>query len=471
MQRYIRLYILVILLFLASLSQVSAVETTEDFEGSSLSSDQCVSGGSAIEAFKFMNSNSEGACLSGAEGASGSKGVYSNYSAGTSDYLTMYLTTGAAFKFVSVYIDDVIGYGSPTYWVAGYSGGSQTEGPDTINVRTAGVHTFNWGNVDSVRFNAILKPDTDPGDGPYTDTLDVAGVFDNITYDSPVAGNTNPSLSTNNGLQLNEGATATIPIDSLEYTDAEQDDATLTYTITDLADHGATKNNGSTLGLNGTFTQSDVTNNLITYVHDGSNTTSDSFIFSVADGVGGEVTNQTFNITIVAIDDDTPTISTNNGLKLNEGATKSIPLDSLEANDTDTDNATLTYTLTSALSNGQAENTDNPGVSISSFTQQNLIDGKIQYVHDGTNTTSDSFTFKVADGVPNELTGQTFSITVVAVDDDTPTISTNNGLKLNEGATKSIPLDSLEANDTDTDNLTLTYTLTSGPANGQTENT
>ena len=132
----------------------------------------------------------------------------------------------------------------------------------------------------------------------------------------------------------------------------------------------------------------------------------------MADAVPNELTGQTFSITVNPVDDATPTITTNNGLTLDEGATATIPLASLEADDADTDNLTLTYTITASPSNGQVENTDNPGISISSFTQQNLIDGKIRYVHDGSNTTSDSFTFKVADAVPNELTGQTFSITV-----------------------------------------------------------
>jgi hypothetical protein len=279
-----------------------------------------------------------------------------------------------------------------------------------------------------------------------------------------------PTITTNNGLKLNEGTTKTIPLDSLESDDIGTENSTLTYTVTSAPSNGQLENTDNTGVSISTFTQQNLIDDKIQYVHDGSNTTSDAFTFKVSNGIN-ELTGQTFSITVVAVDDDTPTIVTNNGLQLNEGATKTIPLDSLEADDSDTDNSTLTYTVTSAASNGQLENTDNSGVSISTFTQQNLIDDKIQYVHDGSNTTFDVFTFKISDGTPNELTGQTFNITVVAVDDDTPTIVTNNGLKLNEGATKTIPLDSLEADDSDTDNSTLTYTVTSAASNGQLENT
>ena len=74
----------------------------------------------------------------------------------------------------------------------------------------------------------------------------------------------------------------------------------------------------------------------------------------------------------------TPTVETNTGLTLNEGATLAITTAELSATDTDSDVPSLIYTITSSLTNGQLENTDNPGVAIVSFTQQKLIDGKIQ---------------------------------------------------------------------------------------------
>ncbi|RXQ96090.1 T9SS type A sorting domain-containing protein [Ancylomarina salipaludis] len=299
-----------------------------------------------------------------------------------------------------------------------------------------------------------------------TDNSNTASVSFDIT-----AVNDPPRISTNSSLSLNEGATGTITSAShLSATDVDNDDSGLIFTITTNTSNGAVKRSGTILNLNETFTQADLVAGIITYTHDDSNTTSDSFVFKVSDG-SAELTNQTFSISVTAIDDDTPTISTNNGLTLNEGATKVITTTELEADDADTDNTTLTYTVTAAPSNGQLENTDNAGNPISSFTQQHLIDGKIQYVHDDGNTTSDSFTFKVADGTPNELTGQTFNITVTPVDDDAPTIATNNGLALNEGATKAITTTELEANDADTDNTTLTYTVTAAPSNGQLENT
>jgi predicted transcriptional regulator len=268
-----------------------------------------------------------------------------------------------------------------------------------------------------------------------TDSNQASVSFDITPVNDP------PSISTNNPLSLNEGATGTITSAShLSATDIDNDDADLIFTITTNTSNGVVKKSGTTLNLNDTFLQSDLTAGNISYVHDDSNTTSDSFGFKVSDG-SAELTNQTFSISVTAINDDTPTIAVNEGLTLNEGATKAITTTELAADDTDTDNTTLTFTVTSAPSNGQLENTDHPGNAIISFTQQHLIDGKVQYVHDGSNTTSDSFTFKVTDDFPNELTGQTFSITVYtypivttqAVTSITSTTATGNGNITNLG--------------------------------------
>ncbi|WP_051280852.1 cadherin-like domain-containing protein [Anaerovorax odorimutans] len=219
-----------------------------------------------------------------------------------------------------------------------------------------------------------------------------------------------PTIVTNDGLTLNEDARATIPLDLLKADDVDTDNATLTYTVTSSPSNGKLENTDNPGVAISSFTQKNLIDGKIQYVHDGSNTTSDSFTFKVSDGTN-ELIGQTFSITINAVDDDAPTMTTNNGLALNEGATAAIPLDILESDDEDTDNDILTYIITSSPLNGQLENTDNPGISINNFTQQNLIDGKIQYVHDGSNTTSDIFIFKVSDGT-NELTGQVFRITV-----------------------------------------------------------
>ena len=117
------------------------------------------------------------------------------------------------------------------------------------------------------------------------------------------------------------------------------------------------------------------------------------------------------------LDDEAPEIVTNDGLTLNEGSTAALS-GLLLSTDADTDDATLVYEI-SGLANGQIELATAPGTAILSFTQAELTAGQVVYVHDGSETTGDSFTFIVRDTAspPNILSGQTFAITVNPVND------------------------------------------------------
>ena len=83
-----------------------------------------------------------------------------------------------------------------------------------------------------------------------------------------------------------------------------------------------------------------------------------------------------------------------------EGASYTLSTDDLSVRDSDDTAATLTWIVTDAPDNGQLELSTAPGMAITpdmSFTQQQLEDGEVVYVHDGSNTLSDGFTLRVAD--------------------------------------------------------------------------
>ncbi|HNA27689.1 MAG TPA: cadherin-like domain-containing protein, partial [Nitrospira sp.] len=67
-----------------------------------------------------------------------------------------------------------------------------------------------------------------------------------------------------------------------------------------------------------TFTQADIAANRVIYVHDGSETLSDSFTFTLSDGAGGSIGTTTVTLAIAAVN-DAPTILSDGG-----GATASI---------------------------------------------------------------------------------------------------------------------------------------------------
>ena len=121
--------------------------------------------------------------------------------------------------------------------------------------------------------------------------------IDNVTIDN-ISANTVPTLTHNSPLTVSEAMTGTITSTLLQAMDAEQSPSELTFTIGTATAHGALKKSASTLGVGGTFTQADVNSNIITYTHDGGETTADSFTFTVSDGYGGVIPSTTFNISI-----------------------------------------------------------------------------------------------------------------------------------------------------------------------------
>ncbi|MCA9173081.1 MAG: tandem-95 repeat protein, partial [Planctomycetales bacterium] len=209
------------------------------------------------------------------------------------------------------------------------------------------------------------------------------------------------------------------------------------------------------------FTQDDVNNGRVVYVHDGSNTVSSDFNFSVDDGQGNSVTSQTFAITVTPVDDDAPTVVANTGSTVAEGGTDAITEAELEFIDTEQPATAVTYSVTSGPSNGQLELSTNPGVAITSFTQDDINNGRVVYVHDGSNTVSGDFNFNVDDGQGNSVTGQTFSITVTPVNDDPVNLGSLPAVvAVIEDVLSDIDLSQVNLADNDAAGLPLTLTLT-----------
>ena len=147
----------------------------------------------------------------------------------------------------------------------------------------------------------------------------------------------------------------------------------------------------------------------------------------------------------------------------NEGASVGITVTDLSASDVDTADAALVYTITSAPANGQVRI---GGVAVTSFTQEDLVNGLVEYVHDGSDTVSDTFTFELSDGTTT-LASSSFDIVVNAVD-DAPQLDTNTGVTVAEEGVVAITTAELSASDPDTADADIIYPV-SGLTNGQIE--
>ncbi|WP_416867652.1 MAG: FG-GAP-like repeat-containing protein [Imperialibacter sp.] len=109
-----------------------------------------------------------------------------------------------------------------------------------------------------------------------------------------------------------------------------------------------------------------------------------------------------------------PTIDTNTGIALNEGANHIIQLSELSGSDPDVPAATtLVYNLISSPVFGSVQLS---GSATTSFSQQNLINGTVSYQHDGSENFIDGFAFTLTDG-SNTTTTVSVNITIVPVND------------------------------------------------------
>ncbi|RZM77700.1 cadherin-like domain-containing protein [Leptolyngbya iicbica] len=160
------------------------------------------------------------------------------------------------------------------------------------------------------------------------------------------------------------------------------------------------------------FTQADVDNELIRFVHDGSELAPTYRLRVVDSGLPGEGFDKLpigqsirGNITFEPVN-DAPTLTTNT-LTLSEGDTVTITAANLAATDVEEDDATLTFTIT-AIAGGRFELLDAPGGSVVDvlaapgqapvgFTQQQVSDGLVQFVNDPATDTAPSYSVQVSD--------------------------------------------------------------------------
>jgi len=223
---------------------------------------------------------------------------------GQSQSITVETNDGSEFDFQSFWLDILSFTGNENWTLEGFKDGVSI-GTQVISVT---------GNSSSGYIQIVSPNSTFDNVDKVTITAGATGffyfdIFDDFVFGSALT-NTAPTAATNTGSSLSEGGTDIVSSSELEFDDAEEPDTDITYTLDDLPDNGTLRKNTVALTLGGTFTQDDLNNNRIDYVHDGSDTTSDSFRVNVSDGQGGTIENQTFNFTIAAVDDTAPSFET-----------------------------------------------------------------------------------------------------------------------------------------------------------------
>ncbi|XP_036379748.1 FRAS1-related extracellular matrix protein 2-like [Megalops cyprinoides] len=277
-----------------------------------------------------------------------------------------------------------------------------------------------------------------------------------------------PRLAINDGLEIEIGETKIINNKVLKAVDLDSEDDKLTYIIRYGPGQGLLQRKtpsgileNITIGMN--FTQSEVNQDLIVYIHNGQEGVRDLVKFDVTDGVNPLI-DRYFYITVGSIDMVFPDV-VSKGVSLKEGGKVTLTTDLLSTTDLNSPDENLVFTITRAPVRGHLECTDTPGMPIVSFTQLQLAGSKIYYIHTSDDEVKmDSFEFEVTDGYNPVF--RTFRVSIVDVDNKKPVV-TVHGLLVTEGENKLITPFELTAEDQDSVDHLLKFTVTQVPVHGR----
>jgi VCBS repeat-containing protein len=312
-------------------------------------------------------------------------------------------------------------------------------------------------------------------------TVTVAVAVTN-SNDAPTAGSRSVTVA--------EGAT--VDLDSVidgafDDSDAGDTPDNVTLVLTALPSAGSVQKNGVAMALNDTFTRAELSAGIVSYVHDGTETFSDSFQYAARDDEGLQGSSGTVSVTVRPLNDD-PQIVAGTDLAVNEGETATITTGHFstpagdETGDPDNTATQIQFRVTDAPDHGQLllDLGDGSfralGVG-SAFTQAQLAAGLIVYRHSGTETTSDSVTFRASDSGGGSEPTHTLAINIAPVNDSpvltvptvTQVVNEDTALTFSAANGNGISFTDVDVDPGDTVQATLTVangTLTLGSTTG-----
>ncbi len=277
----------------------------------------------------------------------------------------------------------------------------------------------------------------------------------NITV---TAVNDAPVIATNT-LSITEGGTVLLGAANISTSDPDTASANLTYTVSNLSggqfEWVATPGAAIT-----TFTHADIKSGSVQFVHDGGES-APTYQLTVSDG---SLSDGPSTVTIGTFTNvnDAPSF-TANSLTISEGGTVVLTNAQINATDPDNSDSQLSYTV-SGLSGGQFEFVAAPGSTITSFTQDDINNARVQFVHDG-GEAAPIYSLTLSDGSSN--VGPSDAVVTFTNVNDAPAISVNT-LTISEGGTVVLSLTNLSTADPDNTPDQSTYTA-SNVSHGQFE--
>ncbi|XP_061636386.1 FRAS1-related extracellular matrix protein 1b [Phyllopteryx taeniolatus] len=224
----------------------------------------------------------------------------------------------------------------------------------------------------------------------------VAGVLFNITV-TPVDDQAPQAFS--NLLRVEEGSWAFVTEEHLLVRDRDTRRPALRVELERLAHRGRLELRGRTLRRRDAFTLADLGGLAVRYVHDDSETTEDDVGLRVTDGVNA--VDVDLLVQVLPVNDEPPQLGggLRGDLRCPEGGRVQVTADYLAATDRDSEDAKLSYMLARRPARGELQRA---GIPVDKFSQQDLLQGHVFYVHTGGEIgpapASDTVTLIISDG-------------------------------------------------------------------------
>lgn len=304
----------------------------------------------------------------------------------------------------------------------------------------------------------------------------VEGVF--TIFLKPV--DNKPPQIKNSGFTVLERGRYILTSAELDTSDTDTEKKKITFTLTQPPLHGQVQFTFIDMTKGNAFSLEDIANGLISYIHNGDESTVDSIQIDVSDGV--HIVPITIKINVKPIDDEAPTISLPAGTigsyidVLENGATE-ITSNVIQGRDEDTDDLRLTFIVEDPPSLGEILVR---GVSSSTFTQADIINGFVVYAHTsgeiGSSTKEDFFNLTLTDMSDewtvggNKITGVRVHVTILPLDSQAPEVFVGPQFTVVEGEKHAIQILHISADDVDTPSDDLLCTIIVQPTSGYVEN-
>ncbi|KAL2093927.1 hypothetical protein ACEWY4_011239 [Coilia grayii] len=170
------------------------------------------------------------------------------------------------------------------------------------------------------------------------------------------------------------------------------------------------------------FSWEEVKSKVVYYLHDSTETTEDTFTLTASDFDNTRRSFPiTFGVTIIPVNDEPPRLERNTGIEVVAGEEAEITSRELSTQDADTPSDELIYSI-EVLTNGMVALKVSPDEGLDNFTQAQVDNAEIIFIHQGSQ--SGGFRFTVTDG---EHTSPLYQFVVTARQ---PTIAVETGEEL-----------------------------------------